>query len=34
MEKEVEQLLTICESYERLETQDEVEMRRKEFIER
>lgn len=25
MEKEVEPLLTICESYERLETQEEVE---------
>lgn len=34
MEKEVEPLLTICESYERLETQEEVEQRRKEFLEK
>ncbi|CAD8130613.1 unnamed protein product [Paramecium sonneborni] len=34
MEKEVEHQLTICESYERMETQEEVELRRKDFLEK
>ncbi|CAD8164435.1 unnamed protein product [Paramecium pentaurelia] len=34
MEKEVEHQLTICESYERMETPEEVELRRKEFLEK